>query len=184
MNIGHEIDHTRAARRVGCGRRWQAAALASALLLGTSVAAVAQTAPPGPSANRIWGGCILDGGTVDSLLADLDNGGIPASNSAGSRQVAFVVIYSISNDNNGQPVGTRDVTGPVVCTNRDVVDIVTTQQTNAIPETGAGTVDVLDAESAFLLRYRVNNSGLFEKRICHTVDSDADCFRLTRTDPN
>jgi hypothetical protein len=173
--------------RIRSDRPWGAVAWASALLVATSVAAVAQTAPPGPSADRTWGGCVLDtqeGGTVDNLLADLDAGGIPASNNSGSRQVAFVVVYSISNDNNGQPIGTRDLTGPVICTNRNVVDIVTTEQTRSIPETGGGTVDILNAASAFSLRYRVNNSGLFENRLCHTVDSNADCFRISRTGAN
>jgi hypothetical protein len=164
MNIGQEINPRRCAR-FGCGRSLAAAALAAALLIGVSGAALAQTA------DRVWADCQLSPETVTSLLGDV--GGI-ASNNAGSQEVAFVVIYSISNENNGQPVETRDFTGPVICRNPAVVGITATQQTDPI-----GTVDILDAASAFLLRYR--DGGTLRNRVCHTVDSNTDCFRISKT---
>jgi hypothetical protein len=163
MNIGQEINPR---RRVpfGCGRGVAAAALAAALLIGVSGAPLAQTA------DRVWAGCVLSAGTITGLLGDV--GGI-ASNNAGSKEVAFVVVYSISNENNGQPVGTRDFTGPVICRNDSLVSIADTQQTASV-----GTVDVLDAASAFLLRYQ---DDMLRTRLCHTVDSNTDCFTISKT---
>jgi hypothetical protein len=157
-------------RRAGfvCRRGLAAAGLGMALLVGVSGAPLAQTA------DRVWADCELSPDTVNALLGHV--GGL-TSNNAGSQEVAFVVIYSISNDNNGQPVGTRDFTGPVICRNTAVVGIPTpAQQTDPI-----GTVDILDAASAFLLRYR--DGGTLRNRLCHTVDSTTDCFLISKTAP-
>jgi hypothetical protein len=173
-------------RRGAC----EAMALASALVVFSSAQALAQADPPGPAPNKVWGGCVLDvtspTGTVANLMADLEKGGIP------SPEVSFVVVYTLANDNNGQDLGNGTFTGPVICTNRAEVDITAHDKNgNPLKETtdiptqtdpgGATSVDILEAEEAFLLQYLLNtgdNAGDTEKRVCHTTDANVDCFRI------
>lgn len=169
-------------------------ALVAALLAGTSLQAVAQT--PELNLNRVWAGCTLDssmGGTVDGLLDDLAASGI-AAHSEGDPEIAFVVVYALTNDNDGQPAkvrGTDGFTGPVLCLNEDLnldggidLGIETTEQTDDIPASSsdATAVNTLDAEDVFIVRYELSNGeniGTVEKVLCHTVDSNTDCFRIS-----
>lgn len=165
----------------GRARTWSRACMASALaaplLAGLSTQAVAQL-----ELNRAYAGCVLTGSTVSGLLTDLGTSGI-AQHTNGSPEVAFVVVYALNNDNDGQPAtvrGTRGFTGPVICRNQDVTGIANTTQTTRIP--ASGTVNVLDVEDVFILRYVLNgpaNAGTREKVICHTVDANTDCFRIS-----
>jgi hypothetical protein len=91
----------------------------------------------------------------------------------------------VDNDNDGQPVS-GGFTGPIICINEnnENLGVEVTSQTAPIPPngTGASTVDTLDAEDAFILRYVLNggdNDGVKEKVICHTVNDQTDCFRIS-----
>jgi hypothetical protein len=173
------LERTRLRRRLACA----AAALASAMLLGGSVQALAQT--PGPQADHVWGGCELSPATVTALAADA------AVEAEGTAEISFVVVYTLSNDNNGQPLGEAGFTGPVICVNPAEAGITAFEagegprltETSDIPtETdpgGAATVDILEAEESFIVKYQLNggaNGGDIEKRVCHTVDGNVDCF--------
>ena len=62
-------------------------------------------------------------------------------------------------------------------------NVATTTEDSPIPEpsTGADSVDILDLEEALILRYAPNfegEGGDPEKRFCHTVDENTDCFTV------
>ena len=109
--------------------------------------------------------------TVDALLLD-----VAAGQGIGTPEVAFVVVYSLNNDNDGQPVavqGQSGFTGPIICRNNEVAgSIADTSQT-----TDVGNVSILDAEEAFVLRVQSGSS--IAKRVCHTVNNNTDCFRIS-----
>jgi hypothetical protein len=158
-------------------------AAASALLLGTAVRDVSAA----PQINRVSGeDCVLTSTTVGNLLTDLATAGIPGG-SPETPEIAFVVVYSLNLDNDGQPVrvgGTNGFTGPVICVNDQITGIDPTTQTTDIPvpATGASSVTTLDAEDVFILRYRLNggtNDGDVEKVLCHSTNENTDCFRIS-----
>lgn len=157
----------RAVARGACA----ALAVASALIVGASVPATVAVAQDAPDLNRIWAGCVLSPEAVDALSADIAGG-----QGIGTPEVAFVVVYSLNNDNDGQPVtvqGQGGFTGPVICRNEGVAgSIAGTTQTDDV-----GPVTILDAEEAFVLRYQSDSS--IAKRVCHTVNNNTDCFRLS-----
>jgi hypothetical protein len=157
--------------RTACG----ALALAMAATIATSTAFAQSGAP---TADRIWAQCVLHSDTVNALINDMTNS--PQGNRLGTaKEVAFVVIYSFQ-DNDGQPLGAGGFTGPVLCRNTTVVpNVATTLQTASIG-TSSRPVDVLDVENAFILRYQESGTTNIEKRFCHTVDANSDCFRLHR----
>lgn len=160
-----------------------ASAAMAAFLSGPAFAAVD---PPQPE--RVWGGCVLDPATVAEIQADV-NVGIGLA-SATDIRVAFVVVYSL-NDNDGQgPVSlgpATGFTGPILCTNPAEVGIPNEVTESAdIPAqtgpSGATSIDILDLEEAMILRYDVNGGaadGTIEKRFCHTVGVNNDCFRIS-----
>jgi hypothetical protein len=110
-------------------------------------------------------------------------------------EIAFVVVYALNNPNNGQPVP-GGFTGPIICTNPGNLEVQgfgitgfeednATRLTEAseIPTDtdpgGAASVDIVGAEEAFILQYQLNggsNDGKVEKRVCHTVAGNTDCF--------
>jgi hypothetical protein len=158
-----------------------AIALASALLVGSMGAAIAQS-PPAPAPNKAWGGCTLDADAVAALESRINAGGQFDDSLDGPFKVSFVLVYALDNDNDGQPLEPANVedplefTGAILCTN-DVagdpgeVDIVTTTETTTI-----SNVDLLDAEQTFVLQYE--GAGGIQKRVCHKTDSSTDCFRI------
>ena len=193
---GARVGYGARARRAQAPRRrritgaCEAMALASALIVGGSVQALAQD-PPDPAANRVWAGCVLDDtsptGTVANLKADLEKGGIPVG------EVSFVVVYTLANDNDGQDRGDGSFTGPVICTNSAEVVITAededgdplTERTDIPTQTHTGaattdTVNLLSAEEFLILQYSLNFApvGQIEKRVCHTTDANVDCFRI------
>jgi hypothetical protein len=144
-----------------------ALAAASALIVGASVYAAVAMAQEAPDLNRIWAGCALSQDAVDALTAD-----VAAGQGIGDPEIAFVVVYSLNNDNDGQPVtvqGQAGFTGPIICS---VSPPVPTSQTANV-----GPVTILDAEEAFLVRYQSGSS--IAKRVCHTVNNNTDCFRIS-----
>lgn len=151
-----------------------ALALAGAALVSMPAPASAQ------DADRIWAECTLQDGETNIAVAleDLidDQGGNAIDDrTTGSApaniEVAFVVVYSLANVHDGQPVGSSGFTGPIICT-APGFSIEETSQTDTI-----SNANILDAEDAFILRYERN--GNTEKRICHTVASNTDCFTVT-----
>jgi hypothetical protein len=199
VNVG--LLHARAACRSRAGRAQisrhpritracSAMALASALVVGSSVQALAQDVPI-PEANKAWGGCVLDSSTVDALKARIRLGsGIKAD----SATVSFVVVYTLANDNDGQPLqsGPSNFTGPVICRNDSEVgkvgitafdtshNLIT--QTTDIPtqtHSGVSNIDILEFEQASILQYRLNGgTNAIEKRVCLTTDANVACFRI------
>jgi hypothetical protein len=167
-------------------------ALASALVIGGSVQALAAD-PPDPAANKVWGGCVLTPTTVTGLIGNIDDGPGIQGNQV---KVSFVVVYTLAYDNNGQPLtgSGSPFTGPVICRNPSEVGItsldntggllkettdIPTQTDPGVPK--ATSVDILDAEEAFFLRYVLNNGaniGKKENRVCHSTDGNVDCFRI------
>ena len=159
--------------------RLRAATTATGLALGlttlASLPAPALAVDP-PAANRIWHGCELSSALAGDLETLIDTQGGTSGSSAiddrpdASIEVAFVVVYSLNNVNDGQPVGSAGFTGPIICA-APSFSVQPTTQTPDIP-----SADLLDAEDAFILRYR--SDGNTQKRICHTVGSSTDCFRV------
>jgi hypothetical protein len=174
-------------------------ALTAALLVGSTAHALAQA--PDPAADHVWGGCVLstgEGGTVGSLLADIadsDSADEDPDLDQENLQVGFVVVYTLGNPNDGQPIDGGGFTGPVICLNPNLVDVTAFEddgetpltETSAIPDDtgpdGADSVDLLAAEEVFILQYEINDDdeesfidGNIEKRICHTVAGNSDCF--------
>jgi hypothetical protein len=142
--------------------RFAVAASLFACAMGVTFPAFAQ------DANRL-GLCTLDGDTVSALRDDVDADiGVD-----GDPEIAFVVVYSISNDNNGQPVATG-TTGPILCTNPAApVPFETTADTDIFD------IDILDSAEAFLLRFEgTGGSSDPETRFCHTTNANVDCYLL------
>jgi hypothetical protein len=90
-------------------------------------------------------------------------------------------------DEDNDPAG---FTGPIICINPSVTGIVSTTQTAPIsdPELDVDSIDTLDAEDVFILRYVLNGGGegvdgTNEKVICHTVNDHNDCFRISPIPP-
>jgi hypothetical protein len=159
--------------------------------------------PPPPEENHVWAGCELDNGAVTVLRQRIiaSSGGESSPfGDASDLQIAFVVVYSFQ-ENDGQALvgGEGGFTGPVLCLGGDAGEgfepfaIETTTETTSIPDpesdaasSGAESVDILDLEEALALRYLPlfddGEGGLFEgtpeKRYCHTVDGNNDCFTI------
>jgi hypothetical protein len=147
-----------------------ATALAAALVTGLTGPRVAQSASFDPTttplANRIYAGCQLSSGTATAL----------------DHNVAFVVVYSLKYDNDGQPLvngsgtPTGEYTGPVIC-RASGVSIANTTQTTAV----SGTVDTLSIEDVYLLRY-IDGSDT-NKSLCGTVADNTgvktECFQFS-----
>lgn len=149
--------------------RSSALGLAAGTLMSLCLAgpAVAQ------DANRL-GLCSLSSGAVTALQSDV------AAETLGDVEVAFVVVYSLNFDNNGQPLNGA-ATGPILCVNEDVTGVPSsTFATEEIPDDG-GTVDIFDSAEAFLLRFEETESGEPETRFCHTTNANVDCFLLGPT---
>lgn len=187
--ISHSADvRDRGRNRGMMGRACAGMAFASAMLLGGSLEALAGGGGgpiPSPAADHVYGGCTLSEGTLAGLAADARVQGVEGP----AAEVSFVVVYTLSNDNDGQSLGEGGpFTGPIICINDTEVEI-TAKEADGDPLTeasdiptdtdpgGADTVDVLETEESFIIKYQLNGEpGDIEKRICHTVDGNVDCF--------
>lgn len=163
---GRADDHGPVSRR-------RFATFLSALLIagfaGVSPAALA--APPGPpSEDHVWGGCVLTPNAVSGLGESLKSG-VPTDH-----EIDFVLVYSLQNDNDGQHFG-KGTTGPILCSNPKTVAIETTEENTPIPD-GPGKVDIKALEQALIMQYQ-QQDGSRNKRICHTVAGNTDCFLIT-----
>jgi hypothetical protein len=121
--------------------------------------------------------CKLTNSTVNGIKNNLKYyGGITTSN------VDFVLVYSLANTNDGQPT-TGGYTGPVLCVNPASVTYpppATSENTPIGPEGQAW--NITDLEQALLLQYE-KTTGVREKRVCHTVAGNTNCFLITPVSP-
>lgn len=164
----------------------------------SSVAAGAILAPAlsmAQSANQVYVGCRLNPQALAGLRRSIN-----AAPNIDEASIAFAVIYTLQNDNNGQPlsgasgVGGQEFTGPVVCRNRQLTDPFTEVDVNTpIPQKiernpddyVPGVVNTQDVGSAYVLRYEnvpaqfgPSGDGPNKTRFCHTVDSLTQCFDI------
>ena len=149
-----------------------------ALLVAGFVAGVSPAAlgvPPGPpSEDHVWGGCLLTTGATGAVEALGKSLKGPGGKGVPSPQIDFVLVYTLRNDNDGQRFG-DGTTGPILCTNPDTVSIETTLENTAIP--ASGNVDIKALEQALIMQYQ-QAGGIRNKRICHTVADNTDCFLI------
>jgi hypothetical protein len=162
----------------------KAMTLASALVVGTSVPALAQD-PSGPAANRTWGGCLL----TETIVSDLED--VLNASAINNANVSFIVVYSQEAPNGGFKLTGTSFTGPVICTDPAEVDITARDKDgNPLMETtdiptqtnpGGNTVDIRSAEEESILQLKINggsNAGDIVNRVCHTTDANVDCFLI------
>lgn len=158
------------------------ALLVAGLAIGVSPGALAQAVP-----DHVFDGCVLNSNsgegeidTIAGLEADLEVG-----SGIGDAQVDFVLVYSLANDNDGQDLGEAGFTGPILCTRPAVVGVAGVNSTATDENTPIGTeadpVDITALEQALILQY--DKDGTREKRICHTVAGNTDCFLITTAPP-
>lgn len=163
-------------------RWWVPGLLCAGLTLG-----LASHADADPVANQVYSNCTF---TIDDLaglvIPDLDSGLL----NNGTLQASYIIIYVRENPNDGQNIfelvgetlqPTNTFTGPILCTNSDT-DIATPVDENTLipppPPFPTDTVDILGAEEASHLQYAPAGGGDPEKRVCHTVAGNTDCFRI------
>lgn len=169
-----------------CEFRWPSvASLATRALLALCVCGVAWPALA-QTPNRL-ALCTLSDSEGRNTLSDLEEDVAEALEIEDDDvEIAFVVVYSLHNDNNGQPVGEASWTGPVLCTAPDIAELDEDDATGAdepIPPDEEETVDILDSAEAFLLRYRLNDeSEDVETRFCHTTNANVDCYPIQQVD--
>jgi hypothetical protein len=144
--------------------------------LGNGSLAMATPPPPPPAKDRI-ATCRLNATAVKSLKQSLKSTtGLAESN------VDFALVYSLANPNDGQPT-TDGYTGPVLCINPESVTYPPTPTSENTPVGPAGQAwNITDLEQALLLQYR-KTDGVIEKRVCHTVAGNTDCFLIKRVEP-
>jgi hypothetical protein len=158
---------------------------------------------PAPEENHVWGGCELSQEAVEAIQDSIFNSsggeGGPFGDFPENLEVAFVVVYSLQ-ENDGQLLpDTEGYTGPILCLGGfpgegfTPFGIESTSEDSPIPpEPGEGdptSVNILDLEEALILRYEPNFpgegepfTGNPEKRFCHTVDDNTDCFTVFSPD--
>jgi hypothetical protein len=190
MTTSSERPETMTCRRAesasrGLGVGMACAALAMLFLTGGTPTAMADPIP-----NRVFADCVLEhrsGGsrinTLAGLQADILRTNTPNPNDPEieSPAIAYVVIYAVDNDNNGQRVVNGrngpllGFTGPVICVN-PAFNISSTLQTTDIPN-----IDILDLQDALILRHApagTPSGAPGANRFCHTTDGNTDCFNI------
>jgi hypothetical protein len=155
-----------------------------ALICGISSRAEAEPAGT-PTQNRIFFNCTFTTSALSGLQSVLN---IPEDSlgqlNDGVIQASYILIYVTGNPNDGQRISGSEpsaFTGPILCTNSDIDDIDPTTEAADIPPAGSGadSVDILGSEEVSHLQYQLNfgtTPGDTEKRVCHTVASNTDCF--------
>lgn len=164
-------------------------ALVILALAGWVLPAAAQEPGP-PTANQVFANCVLEDrsppppgriNTVAGLQADIlrrNPGG--NANRIADPTIAYVIIYAVDNDNNGQPLVDRSgnpvgFTGPVICV-APGFNITSALQTTDIPN-----VDILDVQDALILRHTpagADPSADDANRTCHTTDGTTSCYNI------
>jgi hypothetical protein len=168
-----------------------------AALLATSLVVplvLGSTEAGAQTANRA-ASCVLPNIVRGAIQVAL-NRNLPALNggSAGSNlKVDAIVIHSVANPNEGQPldscppgVAAPCYTGPIVCTFSGPLPIGTPYVAATVaandPITG---IDLLGSEIQTQIQYRKNTltGGVIEKLLCLTTDNNNDCFKITPKTP-
>ena len=183
---GNESQTTHMASRRWVSGWWVPALLCAGLVFGASSHAEAE--PSGtPTANRVFFNCTFTTEGLQSILT-ISPANLAMLNGAGELATgevlaSYILIYVRENPNDGQNItGTTTFTGPILCTNSDSNDIIQASPTTQLPESdlGANSVDILGTEEASHLQYQPKFTGggvgAAEKRVCHTVASNTDCF--------
>jgi len=158
-------------------RWWVPGLLCAGLAFG-----LASNAGADPVANQIYSNCTFtDADLLDLEIPDVDSGLL----NGGQLHASYIIIYVRENPNDGQeifelvgetPEPTNTFTGPILCTNLDTDVATPTTENELIPP--SGTVDILGAEEASHLQYEATGGGDPEKRVCHTVAGNTDCFLI------
>jgi hypothetical protein len=128
------------------------------------------------------GKCVLGTGALSALEQSLKND----AGLTGKLSVDAIVIHSVANPNEGQPIGANNFTGPIVCTfkgpksNYVIADAPQDANTR-IP--ASGKIDILGTEITTAIQYRAPsaiqsppNGGTIKKLMCLTTDSSNNCF--------
>jgi hypothetical protein len=159
------------------------------LCAGLIFAASSQAQADPPTANRILFNCTFTTDAVEGTnLQDALNIPDLALLNGGQLQASYIIIYVRQNPNNGQLIGTppptssSTYTGPIICTNADTDDIAKTTEGTVIP----GPIDITGAEEVSHLQLQPSSStdpADREKRVCHTVASNTDCFLIQPKSP-
>jgi hypothetical protein len=167
-------------------RLWALGLLCVGLIFGASPQAQADP----PTANRILFNCTFTTDAGEGFINLQDALDIPdlALLNGGQLQASYIIIYVRENPNDGQLIGTpppsssSTYTGPIICTNADTDDITKTTEGTLIPPDPDNdpSIDILGAEEASHLQYRTTGGTMAdtEKRVCHTVASNTDCFLI------
>jgi hypothetical protein len=120
---------------------------------------------------------IVRGAIQVALNANLGplNGGRAGSNLA----VDVIVIHSVNNENEGQPLNGGGFTGPIVCSFAGPLPIgVPYQIRNTTADTPVNNIDLLASEIQTQVQYRRRSDGKKEKQLCLTTKTNNDCFRI------
>ena len=157
------------------------AALAVLAMLGGAGRAEAAPAPA-PVKDHAWGGCVL--GPVARVL--LETAIKVQSSKLAGVYIDYIVVHSVTADNDGQPLTTGGKTGVILCTFQGTSQAAATTETTPIPDAaaahpGSTNIDVLTNQEQSVLQYKLNDgslAGKTEKRVCQTTDGNTDCFRV------
>ena len=154
------------------------------LLAGTIAGGLSSHARAEPQANHVLSACTFSTNAVEGTNLQ-DALSIPdlANLNGGQLQVSYIIIYVRQNPNNGQLIGpppaspSSSYTGPILCTNVDTDEAIPTAEGTAIP----GSIDILGAEESSHIQIQPHGStdpNQRQKRVCHTVASNTDCFTI------
>jgi hypothetical protein len=143
-----------------------------------------------PRANHVLDGCVLNPATYAALVLDIARQSRGAIDPKKVR-VSFVVVHTL-NPNDGQPLKSpaSAFTGPVLCAAPPLPGVgVRVERTDE--QADINNIDILGAEESLILHYRPAASAgtagdrpkppardRTEKRFCHTVANNTDCFRI------
>jgi hypothetical protein len=176
-------DSTGSAAGSTFGRFTSLAVSIAMLAAGGLASGVSPPAATAAEADHIFAGCTFTTTSLRTALTITDS-----DLSAATLQASYILIYVRANPNDGQQIGvTTSYTGPVLCINADTESIAETTEATQIPNStdhpGAVSVDILGTEEALHLQYLLNFSGGpgvppgdVQKRVCHTVAGNTDCF--------
>jgi|SRR5689334_21859959 len=160
--------------------RWVGRSVALLLLsigLSAGLLSPARAAPP---PNHVLSNCTFTTNTVEGTnLQDALNIPDLSTLNGGQLEASYIIIYVRQNPNNGQRIGTTgsSYTGPILCTNANTDEAVPTTEGAAIP----GSIDILGAEESSHIQIQPHGStdvNQRQKRVCHTVASNTDCFLI------
>lgn len=161
------------------------------LLFASLTAGLSLPARAEPAANTVFSDCTFTTGshtTRGTLNSVLNINQTDLNKLAGGEiQASYILIYVRQNPNDGQDLASSTLfTGPILCRNLDTAVTPTTENTLIPDPTLADSVNILDAEEVSHLRYEPNIGnvvGAAEKRVCHTVASNTNCFIIRPDNP-